>query len=91
MTKYLVVWDDEQGVCSPMALDPDCDGGLCGGEEPVAIFATKADARSAIRISTKFAELCELQGRPANTDFLLPAKSNLRIIAAKCYTPQPTD
>lgn len=71
ITHFIVVFDDEQQLCIPMGWDADCRGALCvhtGG--PVALFESKAAARLAIRISTAYAKLCQVQGKPVNEDFL---------------------
>lgn len=67
---FMVVFDDEMGVCAPMGLDADCDGALCANSGPVALFTSRADARRAIRISTAYAKLRKEQGLPVNEDFL---------------------
>ncbi len=75
----IVVFDDEQGLCCPMAADPDTQGGLCAGDGPVVVFHDRAAARRAIRISAAKARLCKAQGLPPNDDFLPPAASFLKI------------
>lgn len=77
---FLVVWDDEMGVCVPMVRDADCEGAICGGysTDKIALFRSRADARKAINISAKFAQLQRAQGKPENTDFL-EGRKNLRI------------
>lgn len=77
---FLVVWDDEQGLCVPMSRDSDCEGAICAGgnADKLALFRSRADARKAIDVSAKFAALCRAQGKPENTDFL-EGRKNLRI------------
>jgi hypothetical protein len=80
MSLYMVEYNDDD-LHIPMTWDPDCAGALCcvgADNEPVATFATRADARSAIRVSTCFATLCRAQGKPYNVDFLTHLK-NIRI------------
>ena len=83
---FIVVFDDTQGACWPMCWDADCAGALCGlTGSPVALFASRAEARTAIRISTAYARLCKAQGKPANDDFL-DAIACVKIVpcATKC-------
>ncbi len=55
---YIVVWDDEMGVCCPMQWDDECEGALCCyGLSMLAFFLTRAEARKAIDISAKFAAI----------------------------------
>ena len=77
---FLVVWDDEQGLCVPMAWDTDCEGAICAGgsTDKLALFRSRKAARKAIDVSAKFAALLRAQGKPANDDFL-GGRSNLRI------------
>ena len=79
---FIVVWDDEMGVCVPMTRDADCAGALCaaGVREKIALFSSRKAARSAINISTKFAHLRQAQGKPVNTDFLGNARKNLHVV-----------
>lgn len=77
---FIVVWDDQQGVCAPLGWDEDCEGAICCDGDSVAIFASRKAARKAIDISAKFAALCKAQGRPANDDFIGEGKRNLRVI-----------
>ena len=76
----IVVWDDEMGMCVPMGWDADCAGAICACNRHVAVFASRAEARRAIDISSKFAALCRAQGRPANDDFMGDARKNLRVV-----------
>lgn len=78
---FIVVWDDEMGICAPMGWDADCDGAIHAaiGSQPVALFASRAEARKAIRISTAYQRLLREQGKPVNEDFLAGAKC-LRIV-----------
>jgi len=83
MSAVIVVWDDQQGVCCPMTFDDECEGAICCGSGPVALFSDRKQALRAIRISKAFAKLCETQGKPANADFLGDA--------AKCIQIRPID
>ena len=76
----IVVFDDEQGFCSPYGEDPDCEGALAG-ERPIGVFPDRKAARTAIRISPAFAKLQKLQGQPENTDFT-EAISAVKIVDA---------
>lgn len=69
--QFLVLYDDENGITCPMMRDTDCDGALCAWCSPnkIAMFRTRAAARKAIVISTKYAELMKSQGKPENTEF----------------------
>ena len=72
---YIVVFDDEQGAFWPMGWDTSCDGALSTMTDmTVALFADKAAARKAIRISAAYAKLRHAQGLPENTDFTDGAK-----------------
>lgn len=79
---YLVVWNDQMGLCVPMGDDPDCEGALMASDKPV-LFPTRAEARAAIRISCRYAELVEAQGGIANGDFLSGGRRNVRILTAQ--------
>lgn len=83
---YIVVWDDEQGLCCPMSWDPECDGAICGWrDEPVALFQSRQEARKAIRISAAHARLQVEQGKlkPDGSDFLGAAAKCIRIVPLK--------
>ena len=71
---FIVVFDDEMGLCVPYGLDPNCEGAL-SLTEPVAVFPDRKAARRAIAISKNLAELVTAQGGPANTDFTYSIKS----------------
>ncbi len=77
---YVVLWDDEQGVCCPMGWDEDCEGSLCCINKTIAIFDSRKAARKAINISAKYSHLCLAQGKPVNLDFVGKARKNLRIV-----------
>ena len=77
---FIIVWDDQQGVCFPMGWDEDCDGALCGFSKTVAVFADRKEAKAAINVSTKFALLQKAMGRPVNEDVLGECKKNLKIV-----------
>lgn len=59
---------NDESAAWPMGWDSDCKGALCAIHPPV-LFKSRIDARKAIRISTRFAQLQSAQGKPANTDF----------------------
>lgn len=77
---YVVLWDDNMGVCCPMGWDADCAGAICCLDKSVASFASRKAARKAIDISTKYALLCRAQGKPVNLDFRGACRKNLRIV-----------
>jgi len=68
-------------ACWPLRWDSDCEGALCnGGNRHVALFENRADARTAITISRKFAELQKSQGKVHNSDFLNPDIKHVKIM-----------
>lgn len=79
---YIVIYDDNDGLVVPMTWDADCDGAICSRSpnEAVALFETRSTARKAIEISTRFAQLCRAQNKPANADFLDSFKKNIHIV-----------
>ena len=85
---FIVVYDDQQGLCNPMSWSTECEGALDAlTEQPVACFPTRQAARKAIDISAKFAALRKAQGKPDNTDFL-EGRSNVRVV--ECTPPATT-
>ena len=69
---FMVIWDDQMGLCVPMVWDTDCQGALCGwvrSSDQVAMFPTRKAARVAIDISTKWNALLKAQGNTYNEDF----------------------
>lgn len=80
---FIVVFDNNDGICVPMGWDEDCDGAIEGAwTKPVAMFETRADARKAINISAAAAKLAIAQGKPANDDFTTGRK-HLKIVPLK--------
>lgn len=81
---FMVFFDDDQGLCTPMTRDKDCDGALCciAKGETVALFSSRKDARTAIDISAKWAALRRAQGKTENTDFI-EGKPCLRVVACE--------
>ena len=72
---FIVIYDDGMGLSMPYAWDCECEGAIEPNiSAPVAMFATRAEARKAIAISRNFARLCLSQGKPAVTDFIEFAK-----------------
>lgn len=67
-TSCVVLFDDEGGLAYPMGWDGECEGAL-EGSAPFVVFPSKAEARTAIRISRKHYELRKLQGKITNEDF----------------------
>lgn len=80
---FIVIWDDNMGVCCPMGWDDDCEGALCCITDTVATFDSRKAARKAIDISAKFAHLRRAQGKPVNLDFIGDARNNLRVVACR--------
>lgn len=75
MSGFIVVYDDEMGICAPFGWNDSCEGALCSTYDgPVALFDTRKQAQQAINISKAYAKLCGLQGRPVSTDFTEHAK-----------------
>ncbi len=72
---FIVIFDDEQGLCQPMGWDDECKGALCACTGSVAVFDTRAEARRAIAVSRAYMRLCEAQGKPTNDDWR-PACAN---------------
>lgn len=71
MKTFIVVFDDEQGLCAPMTWDQECEGAIeaASYNEKIATFPSRKAANKAISISVKNAALREAQGKTANTDF----------------------
>jgi len=65
---FVVLSDDGDAITLPMQWDQECEGALCAwmGRGKIASFATRQDARKAIRISTKWNQLLKEQGKPAS-------------------------
>ena len=81
---FVVVYDDDC-VQLPTVFDKDCEGALtCIGDgQDVAAFEDMASAKTAIRITTAYARLRKLQGKPANDDFLPPCIKNIKILTCR--------
>jgi len=81
---FIVVFDDEQGLCIPYGWDEECDGALSAicGKDTVACFGSRKTARAAINISCAFAKLEKIQGKNACEDFLV-SKRNVRVLECK--------
>ena len=86
---YIVVYDDGDCLCIPMAADKDCEGALCcssiDGSDKIVLFTDRKEARKAIEISTKFALLRKSQGKPENADFIGDCRKNVKIIPCVEY------
>lgn len=92
---FIVVWDDQMGVCAPLGWYDDCEGALCCASGSVAVFRSRAAAKKAIDISARFAALRKAQGKPTNEDFIGAARRNLRLLrlipnAKLSHGPAPT-
>ena len=85
---FVVVYDDDDCVQLPTAFDKDCEGALtCISDgQDVAAFEDMASAKTAIRITTAYARLRKLQGKPANDDF---DKKNLGKVKIVCCCVDP--
>ena len=77
-TKYIVMYDANDGICIPQGWDEDCEGALCCSNKPV-IFTNHKDAKTAIAISVAFAKLRKAQGKPENEDYLGNYLKNIKI------------
>lgn len=82
MTGFIVLYDDDQGLCVPFGRDPSCFGAIqvIGESEPVVVFPDKATAQNAVRISRAWSRVLELQGAPRNTEFEPPSSKHIRIV-----------
>ena len=81
--RFIIVWDDGQGLCAPLGFDEDCPGAVCCTNAEVALFPSRPSARKAIRISKKYAALRQAQGLPENTDFVGESARYLQIIPCR--------
>lgn len=77
--KYIVMYDDDMGLCVPQGWDEDCDGALCCSNKPV-IFTDRKAAKTAISISVAFAKLCLAQGNRDKGDYLGDYLKNIKIV-----------
>jgi len=77
---FIVVFDDEQGLCVPLGWDGECRGAICCNQGKVALFPDRNSARRAINISAKFAALRKSQGIPENTDFSPECRKSIRVM-----------
>lgn len=78
---FIVIYDDQMGMCFPYGWDDACEGAIATSSEGVALFETRKQARDAINISTCFASLEKSQGKPFNDDFL-DSRKLIRIVPA---------
>lgn len=77
---FIVVFDDENGLCVPFGWDYECKGAICCNSGKVSLFLDRKSARRAIDISAKFAALRKSQGIPENTDFSPACRKSIRIM-----------
>lgn len=87
---YFVMYDDGDLIRLPMGADPECEGAIHLDETAPLLFASPAEARHAIAISTHKMSLDLAQGKPANEDFTRTNRKNLKIVPvfdAKVPTP----
>lgn len=67
---FIVVYNDGDMVWNtPYGWSDECKGAIVSSDNEVAMFDSRADARTAIKISERYANLCEAQGSSVNTDF----------------------
>jgi hypothetical protein len=79
---FIVVYNDDCGLCIPMQWDSDCAGAICiCGSGKVVVFSERKAAQKAIDVSAKFAALCKAQGKPANEDFIGNCRKFVRVMA----------
>ncbi|MBC2594899.1 hypothetical protein H5P28_11585 [Ruficoccus amylovorans] len=80
----MVIFNDNQGLCDPYGWDRECKGALTSYDKdtPPVVFPNRQQARKAITVSRRYAELQTAQGEPANTDF---------IEAVRCIKIVPVD
>lgn len=83
---FIVVWDDQQGICAPMVMNTECAGALCAGvgdKEKIPLFQSRQAARKAIDISIKWNTLLKSQDEIYNGDFDRDQRKFIRIIECK--------
>lgn len=78
---FVVIYDDQMGMCFPYGWDDSCEGAIAISSEDVALFETRKQARDSINISTCFARLGQSQGKPFNHDFI-DSRKLIRIVPA---------
>ncbi|MEM6260138.1 MAG: hypothetical protein AAGI37_17825 [Planctomycetota bacterium] len=83
---FVVVYSDELDVQSIMGADDDCEGAICWSPDKPIVFASRSQARDAIRISRQYAKLRKAQGLVHNDDFI-EANPAIRILPLAAYTP----
>jgi hypothetical protein len=81
-SQYIVIYDDNCGLCVPYSWDDDCEGAIVTGgkDDTVAVFSSRKDATKAIQISTTNATLRRLQGLIWNSDFNPANRGYIRIV-----------
>jgi len=83
---FIVIYDDEMGVVSPLQWDADCEGAIhcwCGSD-PIAVFPDRKAARKAIAVSEAWNRLLKAQGETFNNDFTDPKmRKRLKVVALK--------
>ena len=75
---FIVVYNDDAGLCIPYGWDMECEGALCSGVTPFVAFDSRKDARDAVNVSKAFARLNAAQGKVFNDDFTTHIK-NVRV------------
>ena len=78
---FIVIFDDQMGMCFPYGWDDACEGAIATSSEGVALFETRKLARDAINISTCFARLAKSQGKVFNEEFI-DSRTLIRIVPA---------
>ena len=79
---YLILFDDEMGLCCPMTWDKETPGAVegAGSSDPIAVFHERNDALRAIRVSRKKAESAKERGDEIpNDDFLGEARKCIKV------------
>lgn len=68
-----------------MGWNDDCDGAICCYSNSIALFESRKEARTAIRISAAFARLGVEQKKWAveDCDFIGPCAKHIKIVALK--------
>jgi hypothetical protein len=91
---YMVVFeDDSQGLCLQFGPSGDCEGAIEGcdaGDTPL-LFATRAEARQAIRITLRYHALLKAQNKPYDSLFCGDSRECLKITRVVYYVQQGGD
>lgn len=79
---YIVVFDDDMGLCVPMTWRKSHPGALRppGKAEPIAVFHDRKDAQRAIRMSRHLAQMESEQGVICDDDFMPRNRQQIKVI-----------